>query len=39
MTQDILDLMKDNRKIELRGFNKIEDVYLMNVQGRKKIVY
>ena len=35
MTQDILDLMKDNRKIELRGFNKI-DRCLLNECSRKK---
>ena len=33
MIQDILDLMKDNSKIELGRFNNI-DVYLLNGQGR-----
>ena len=30
--QDILHLMKDNCRIELRGFNKLIDVYLLNCQ-------
>ena len=34
MIQDILDSMKDNSRIELRGFKKLIDVYLPNCQGR-----
>ena len=34
MIQDILDLMKDNSRKELRGFNKIDHVHLPNGQGR-----
>ena len=34
MIQDILDLMKDNSRIELRDLTKLIDVCLPNGQGR-----
>ena len=34
MIHDLLDLMKDNSRIELRGFNKIDKCVLLNGQGR-----
>ena len=34
MIQDILDLMKDNSRIELRDLTKLIDVCLPNDQGR-----
>ena len=39
MTQDILDSMKDNRKIELRGFNKIDRCVLNECSRKKKKLY
>ena len=39
MTQDILDSMKDNRKIELRGFNKIDRCLLNECSRKKKKLY
>ena len=34
LIQDILNLMKDNSRIELRGFNKFDRFVLANGQGR-----
>ena len=34
MIQDLLDLMKYNSRIELRGFNKIDRCVLLNGHGR-----
>ena len=34
MIQDLLDLMKDNSRIEPRGFNRIDRCVLPNGQGR-----